>query len=151
MTESPQTRDGLGVLGKGAVVLVLAFLLVAGIHDTHSWPVDWRLYSNTKGPTAGGYYVYRVGPQGGEHAVDFDELPYAYQRTRYILNRIARVDASTREAICDAIAHGVRDEGRHVDEIRLYWERRRVIPVDGERRTKLIERELRYTCAQRRR
>jgi hypothetical protein len=129
------------------VVLVLVALLVAGIHDTHSWPVDWRLYSNTKGPTAGGYYAYRVGRDSGEHLIDFEKLPYAYQRTRYILARFHRVDDAERASICAAIAGGAHDAGGEVHEVNLYWERRRVVPVDGERHTKLIERELRYTCA----
>jgi hypothetical protein len=130
------------------VGLALAMLLVAGVATIEAWPfTGWRLYSNTKGPTAGSYFAYREAPDGTEHKIEYDRLPYSYQRAPYVLNKFPSSDPETRETVCDALAHGERQAGRPVAEIHVYWELRRVVPVDGERHTKLLARELRYTCA----
>jgi hypothetical protein len=148
LTTSQQSVDGPSRAVKVIVLGALALLLVAGVATIEAWPfTGWRLYSNTKGPTAGSFIAYRIGPDGGEHLVDYHDLPYAYQRTPYVLNKFAHSSAAEREAACDGIAHGEREAGRRVVAIRVYWEVRRVVPVDGERHTKLIERELRFTCA----
>lgn len=147
MSESRQSVDGPSRRVKAIVLGALTLLLVAGVATIEAWPfTGWRLYSNTKGPTAGSYIAYRIGPDRGEHLVDYHDLPYAFQRTPYVLNKFPRSSASEREAACDGIALGEREAGRPVAAIRVYWEVRRVVPVDGERHTKLIERELRYTC-----
>ena len=149
MSDATRSRTGPTALVRAIVVLALTTLLVAGIATIELWPfTGWRLYSNTKGPTSGSYFAYRVDPAGEEHAVDYHDLPYAYARAPYILNKFPRLDASRRDALCSALAQGEREEGRPVAAIRVYWERRRVVPVDGERRTKLFERELNATCAQ---
>ena len=133
---------------KAVVLLALALLLVAGVATVEAWPfTGWRLYSNTKGPTAGGYFAYWVGNDGAEHKVNYDDLPYSYRRAPYVLDKFPRSDAATREEVCDALVHGERNNGRDVASIRVYWEVRRVVPVNGERHTKLLERALSYTCA----
>jgi hypothetical protein len=142
--------DGPAWPVKALVVGVLALLLIAGVATVEAWPfTGWRLYSNTKGPTAGSFFAYRVGPHGREHKVDYDQLPYSYQRAPYVLNKFPHSSAATRESVCDGLAHGERKAGYPVRAIRVYWEVRRVVPVDGERHTKLIERQRRYTCARR--
>ncbi len=148
MSEPSQSVDGPSRRVKVTVLVALALLLVAGTATIEAWPfTGWRLYSNTKGPTAGSFIAYRIGPENGEHLVDYHDLPYAYQRTPYVLNKFPSSTAREREAACDGIAYGEREVGRPVIAIRIYWEVRRVVPVDGERHTKLLERELRYTCA----
>ena len=149
MSEPRRSRPGPTALVRAIVVLVLTMLLVAGIATIEFWPfTGWRLYSNTKGPTSGSYFAYRVDRTGEEHVVDYHDLPYAYARAPYILDKFPRLDGEKRDALCSALAQGEREEGRPVAAIRVYWERRRVVPVDGERRTKLFERELYATCAQ---
>ncbi|MSO79784.1 MAG: hypothetical protein EXQ79_09300 [Acidimicrobiia bacterium] len=148
MTESAQSVDGPSRRVKAIVLIALTLLLVAGVSTIEAWPfTGWRLYSNTKGPTAGTFVAYRVGPDHDEQLVDYHNLPYAFQRTPYILNKFPRSSAREREAACDGIAQGEREAGRPVIAIRVYWELRRVVPIGGERHTKLLERELRYTCS----
>ncbi|MEX0666564.1 MAG: hypothetical protein WD598_17550 [Acidimicrobiia bacterium] len=149
MSEAAELEAGPRWPVKAVVILTLVMLFVAGVATVEAWPfTGWRLYSNTKGPTAGSYFAYRVSPDGTEHKIDYEELPYAYRRAPYILNKFPSSDDPTREAVCEALAHGEREAGRSVAEIHVYWELRRVVPVDGERHTKLLERELRYSCAQ---
>ncbi len=149
MSKLFQPDDGPGWRVKSVILVALALLFVAGTATVEAWPfTGWRLYSNTKGPTAGSYYAYRVGPEGTEHAIDYDDLPYSYQRAPYVLAKFPRSSAVEREAACDGLAHGERNAGRPVISIRVYWELRRVVPIDGERHTKLLERDLRYTCAE---
>jgi hypothetical protein len=141
--------DGPSRLTIGAVLFVLALLFAAGVGTKEWWPfTGWRLYSNIKGPTSGSYFAYRVDPSGEEHVVDYHDLPYAYARAPYILEKFPKLSTGERDALCDALAHGERAAGRDVAAIAIYWERRRVVPVDGERHTKLLERERYATCAE---
>jgi hypothetical protein len=148
LTEVNPPGDGPSRRVKAIIVLLLGMLLIAGIATIEAWPfTGWRLYSNTKGPTAGSYYAYRVAPDGSEHKIEYNRLPYSYQRAPYVLNKFPSSDPATREAVCDALAHGERQAGRPVMKIRIYWEVRRVVPLNGERHTKLLTREFRYACA----
>ena len=148
MSDAVELEKGPSRPVKVIVLLTLAMLFIAGTFTIEAWPfTGWRLYSNTKGPTAGSFIAYRVGPNHGEHLVDYHDLPYAFQRTPYVLNKFPSSSANEREDACDGIAQGEREAGRPVAAIRIYWEVRRVVPVNGERHTKLIERELRYRCA----
>ena len=140
--------DRVPAAARVFVLVLIGALLYFGWNAIEKWPfTGWRLYSNTKGPTAGTFVAYRVGPSGAEHEIDYHDLPYSYQRAPYVLNKFPHSSAATRESVCDGLAHGERDAGRPVQAIRVYWELRRVVPVNGERHTRLVERELRYTCA----
>jgi hypothetical protein len=131
----------------GALALI-GTLIFCGVNAIEEWPfTGWRLYSNTKGPTAGSYFAYWVAPGGSEHVVDYQRLPDAYSRAPYLLEKLDRVDPDEREQLCEALAGAERGEGRPVASIRIYWERYRVSIVDGERHKDRIERELRWTCA----
>jgi len=135
----------------GVVLVLLTLLLLAGLGTKEWWPfTGWRLYSNMKGPTSGSYFAYRVDPSGEEHAVDYHDLPYAYARAPYILEKFPKLSAAERGGVCDALAQGEREAGRPVEEILIYWERRRVVPVGTKRHTKLLERELYATCGEER-
>jgi len=130
------------------MLIALTLLFVAGIVGIELWPfTGWRLYATPRGPMSEKHYAYRVGPGGAEHKIDYDRLPYSYGRAPYLLDKFPSFDAAERETVCDGLAHGEREAGRPVVEIRVYRERRRVVPVNGERHTKLLERALRYTCA----
>jgi len=147
MSQRAPVNDAPSRLTIGAVLLALALLFAAGVGTKEWWPfTGWRLYSNMKGPTSGSYFAYRVDPSG-EHVVDYHDLPYSYGRAPYILEKFPKLDATERDSLCEALAYGERQEGRPVTSIRIYWEKRRVVPVDGERHTKLLERELHATCA----
>lgn len=150
MSQAAPLRDAPSRLTVAAVLLALALLFAAGVGTKEWWPfTGWRLYSNMKGPTSGSYFAYRVDPSSEEHVLDYHDLPDSYARAPYILEKFPKLDAEQRDSLCDALAHGERQEGRRVSTIRIYWEKRRVVPVDGERHTKLLERELYATCAER--
>jgi len=130
------------------VVALISCLVYFGVNAIEEWPfTGWRLYSNTKGPTAGSYFAYRVAPDG-EHVVDYQRLPDAYSRAPYLLEKLDRRSEQHREEVCAALAEGERGEGRTVTAINIYWERYQVRIVDGERRKDRIERELTWTCAE---
>jgi hypothetical protein len=149
MSDADAGRDRPNVLAVVAVFLAVALLFAAGVGTKEWWPfTGWRLYSNMKGPTSGSYFAYRVDSAGKEHVVDYHDLPYSYARAPYLLEKFPKLSDAEREAVCDALAHGERGEGRSVQSIEIYWEKRRVVPVDGERHTKLLEREHYLTCAE---
>jgi hypothetical protein len=148
MTEANEVDAGPSTGVKAIIGSLLALLLIAGLFRIELWPLTgWRLYATPRGPYSGKHYAYRVGPQGGEHKIDYRQLPYAYFRTPYLLDNFPDFDAQRREEVCDGLAHGEREGGRPVKELRIYWELKKVMPEDGKRHVKLVERELRYTCA----
>ena len=153
MHEEPARTDVPDVVGwpiRAGVLTVIAVILVFGVLEVEAWPITgWRLYSNTKGPTAGSYFAFRVAPDGSEHRVEYPRLPDAYSRVPYLLEKFDRFDAAEQEALCRAIAEAERDQGRATTAITIYRERYRVAIVDGERRKHRIEREFRATCAER--
>jgi hypothetical protein len=131
-----------------AIGLILALAYMAW-NANEKWPfTGWRLYSNTKGPTAGSYFAFRVDGNGALHRVDYQDMPDAYSRAPYLLEKFDRYPDERREEVCDAIAEGQRGEGYDVDAIHIYWERYRVQIVDGERVKTRIEREFGWSCAE---
>jgi hypothetical protein len=134
---------------RAGVVALIGVLVYFGVKAIEEWPLTgWRLYSNIKGPTSGSYFPYRVAPDGGEHAIDFERLPDAYSRAPGLLEKLDRRTESQREEMCVALAAMEREAGRPVTEIKFYWERYRVRLVEGERRKNRFERELTWTCAE---
>jgi hypothetical protein len=137
------------VLARVFALALVAALAYCGWNAVEKWPfTGWRLYSNMKGNTAGSYFAFRVDRDDVAHRVDYTELPDAYSRAPYLLEKLDRTPEARREAICDAIAEGERGEGRDVRAIHIYWERYRVRIVGGERVKDRIERELRWSCAE---
>ena len=130
------------------VLLLIGALLYFGWNAIEKWPfTGWRLYSEIKGDTAGSFFAYRLARDGSVHAIDYQELPDAYSRAPYLLEKFDRRSEEERERVCDSLADGERAEGRDVDAIQIYWERYRVRLVDHERVKDRIERDLRWTCA----
>lgn len=147
--ELPARADRVPVVARVFAVVLLVALVSMGWHAIEKWPfTGWRLYSNMKGPTAGSYFAFRVDGEGAVHRVDYQDMPDAYSRAPYLLEKFDRYPAEKREAVCDAIAEGQRGEGYDVDAIHIYWERYRVRIVDGERVKDRIEREFRWSCAE---
>lgn len=144
-----QPDDGVPILARVFAVALLLALAYTGWNAVERWPfTGWRLYSNTKGPTAGSFFAFRVDDAGRLHRVDYTRLPDAYSRAPYLLEKFDRRTAAEREPVCEAIAAGERGEGRSVDAIHVYWERYQVRIVDGERVKDRIEREFRWSCAE---
>jgi hypothetical protein len=153
ITDGPDTDapDTVGWPIRAGVLVVIGAILVFGVLAVEAWPfTGWRLYSNTKGPTAGSYFAFRVAPDGSEHRVDYPRLPDAYSRVPYLLEKFDRFSASEQDALCRAIAQAERDQGRPTTAITIYRERYQVAIVDGERRKRRIEREFRTSCAEER-
>jgi hypothetical protein len=142
-------RDRVGWRVRLGFFLVVGVLVWAALTPTEWWPLTgWRLYSNRKGPTSGSYFAYRVAPDGSEHEIDYQRIPDAYRRAPYLLEKFPRLGGAGREEICAALAHAERGEGRAVTAIHVYWDRYQVLIRDGERSTKQLEHDLRYTCAE---
>jgi hypothetical protein len=140
--------DRVPAAARVFVVLLIGALLYFGWNAIEKWPfTGWRLYSEIKGDTAGSFFAYRLAPDGSVHAIDYQELPDAYSRAPYLLEKFDRRTEEERERVCDSLANGERGEGREVDAIQIYWERYRVRLVDHERVKDRIERDLRWTCA----
>ncbi len=148
MRESRKT-DRVPVLARVFALVLIGALAWFGWNAIEKWPLTgWRLYSTIKGNTAGSFFAYGVAPDGRQYAIDYGELPDAYSRAPYLLEKFERRTAAQREVVCDALARGERDAGRPVQAIRIYWERYRVRLVDGERVKDRIEREFRWSCAE---
>ena len=146
--DDDRARDRVPIAARVFVLALIGALLYFGWNAIEKWPfTGWRLYSEIKGNTAGSFFAYRLAPDGSVHAIDYQELPDAYSRAPYLLEKFDRRTSAERERVCDSLAIGERDEGRDVDAIQIYWERYRVRIVDGERVKDQIERELRWTCA----
>jgi hypothetical protein len=140
--------DRVPVLARVFALALIGALAWFGWNAIEKWPfTGWRLYSTMKGNTAGSFFAYRVAPDGSVHAIDYQELPDAYSRAPYLLEKFERRTDAQREAVCQAIAEGERGEGRAVDAIHIYWERYRVRLIDHERVKDRIEREFRWACA----
>jgi hypothetical protein len=141
--------DRVPVLARVVALTLIGALGWFGWNAIEKWPfTGWRLYSNMKGNTAGSFFAYRLDPDGSLHAIDYRELPDAYSRAPYLLEKFDRRTDAQREAVCRAIAEGERGEGREVDAIHIFWERYRVRLIDHERVKDRIERELRWECAE---
>jgi hypothetical protein len=145
----PERDDRVPALARAFAIVLLITIAYCGWQAIEKWPfTGWRLYSNTKGNTAGSYFAFRVDADGAVHRVDYTELPDAYSRAPYLLEKFDRYPDARREAVCDAIADGERGEQRDVEAIHIYWERYRVRIVDGERVKDRIERDFRWSCAE---
>jgi hypothetical protein len=137
------------VVARIFAIALLGSLVFFGMKAIEHWPfTGWRLYSNVKGPTAGSFFAYRVGPEDGLHRIRYRDLPDAYSRAPYLLEKFDRRTAAERERVCDSLAKGERDEGRDVAAIHIYWDRFRVRLVDGDRVKERIEHEFRWSCAE---
>jgi hypothetical protein len=144
----PAVRDRVPVVARVVAIGLLVALAYTGWNAIERWPfTGWRLYSNTKGPTAGSFFAYRVGPDDGLHRIRYRDLPDAYSRAPYLLEKFDRRTAAERERVCDSLAVGERNEGRAVAAIHIYWDRYRVRLVDGDRVRERIEHEFRWSCA----
>ena len=141
--------DRVPVAARLFAIALLGALVYTGWNAVEKWPfTGWRLYSNRKGPTAGSYFAFRVDSDGRTHRVDYQEMPDAYSRAPYLLEKFDRYPDQQREAVCAAIAEGQRGIGLDVDAIHIYWERYEVRIVDGARVKDRIEREFRWSCAE---
>ena len=153
--DSPQAEgqvrrpDRVPVLARVFAVVMIGSLAWFGWNAIEKWPfTGWRLYSTMKGNTAGSFFAYRLAPDGSVHEIDYGQLPDAYSRAPYLLEKFEGRTQAEREVVCDALAEGERNEGREVDAIQIYWERYRVRLIDHERVKDRIERDLRWTCAE---
>lgn len=148
-SDDPTTeRDRVPVLGRVFAIALILALAYCGWNAIERWPfTGWRLYSTMKGPTAGSFFAYRVGPEGGLHRIKYRNLPDAYSRAPYLLEKFDRRTSEERERVCDSLAKGERDQGRAVEAIHIYWDRYRVRLVDGDRVREHIEHEFRWSCA----
>jgi hypothetical protein len=141
--------DRVPPLARIFALVLIGALAWFGWNAIERWPfTGWRLYSNIKGSTAGSFFAFRLAPDGTLHRIDYQNLPDAYSRAPYLLEKFERRSEAEREPVCDALADGERAEGRDVDAIHIYWERYRVRIVDGARVKERIEREFRWACAQ---
>lgn len=140
--------DRVPAAARVFVVLLIGALLYFGWNAIEKWPfTGWRLYSEIKGDTAGSFFAYRLAPDGSVHAIDYQELPDAYSRAPYLLEKFDRRTPAERERVCDSLAKGERDQGREVAAIHIYWDRYEVKLIDGDRVKKHIEHEFRWECA----
>lgn len=146
---TPPPTDRVPVAARVFAIALLLAIVYTGWNAVERWPfTGWRLYSNLKGPTAGSYFAFRVDGDGARHRVDYQDMPDAYSRAPYLLEKFDRYPEARREAVCDAIAEGQRGEGYDVDAIHVYWERYQVRIVDGARVKDRIERDFRWSCAE---
>ena len=140
--------DRVPLVGRVVAFVLLGTLVWFGLNAVEKWPfTGWRLYSTLKGPTAGSFFVYRVGPDEGLHRIKYRNLPDAYSRAPYLLEKFDRRTVEERERVCDSLAKGERDQGREVAAIHIYWDRYRVRLIDGDRVKERIEHEFRWSCA----
>jgi hypothetical protein len=140
--------DRVPVMGRIVAIVILGALLWFGMNAIEKWPfTGWRLYSTLKGPTAGSFFAYRLGPEGGLHGIRYHDLPDAYSRAPYLLEKFDRRTAAERERVCDSLANGEREAGREVAAIHIYWDRYEVKLLDGDRVKKHVEHEFRWSCA----
>ena len=140
--------DRVPAAGRVFVVLLIGALLYFGWNAIEKWPfTGWRLYSEIKGSTAGSFFAYRLAPDGSVHAIDYQELPDAYSRAPYLLEKFERRTPAERERVCDSLAKGERDQGREVAAIHIYWDRYEVKLINGDRVKEHIEHEFRWECA----
>jgi len=141
-------NDRVPLLGRIVAVVIIGALLWFGLNAIEKWPfTGWRLYSTMKGPTAGSFFAYRLGPNEGLHRIRYRDLPDAYSRAPYLLEKFDRRTPAERERVCDSLAKGERDQGREVAAIHIYWDRYEVKLIDGDRVKKHIEHEFRWECA----
>jgi hypothetical protein len=148
-SEDDNSRDDrVPLLGRVFAVAIIGALLWFSLNAIEHWPfTGWRLYSTMKGPTAGSFFAYRVGPDDGLHRIRYHDLPDAYSRAPYLLEKFDRRSAAERERVCDSLAKGEREAGREVAAIHIYWDRYEVKLVDGDRVKKHVEHEFRWSCA----
>jgi hypothetical protein len=71
--------------------------------------------------TAGSFFAFRVAPDGSLQRVDYTQIPDAYSRAPYLLEKLDRRSAAEREPVCAALAEAYRDQGVDVDAIHMLF------------------------------
>lgn len=110
---SPRTRH-----------LVHAFLLVfalTGVAHLELYPFSgFRLFSEVRGEVRTSWELRAVDDTGREVAIDVDRLPLGYRQAKRLIPTMSRLDEDERDALCDAWATPLRDQGIDVDRVRIY-------------------------------
>jgi hypothetical protein len=100
------------------------FLLVfaiTGVAHLELWPfTGFRLFSELRTAEREGWRLVAVDDAGEEHPIRLGELPVAYRNTARLVDGFDRRTAAERDAVCDAWAEAVRQEGGEVDHVRIY-------------------------------
>jgi hypothetical protein len=115
------------------VAVLLGLLLLAGLVGVEAWPLTgWRLFSLTRGPEHVHWEIDAIDADGDETTVDLDRLPMAYHLAEWPLADLADAGDAQREAVCQALLGGVRDEVPGAVGLRIVRNHQRMVERDGE-------------------
>ena len=106
---------------RRAVHVFLLVFALCGLGRLELFPFSgFRLFSTLRPAERQSWQLRAVDPAGEETAIQLGELPLAYRNTSTLLREFDDLSATERDAICDAWATPLRDDGADVALVRIY-------------------------------
>jgi hypothetical protein len=138
----PVHEPDVSPLTRHLVHAFLAVFAVAGIATFEVYPFSgFRLFSELRGEVRTSWELRAVDDTGREIEIDIDRLPLGYRQAKRLIATMPHLDDEERDALCDAWAMPVREQGIEVVRVRIYRTVANVRP-DGPP----PERTLQYEC-----
>ncbi|MDP1820424.1 MAG: hypothetical protein Q8K58_11130 [Acidimicrobiales bacterium] len=140
-----RTAEAVPRRTRCAVYGFLVAFAITGAAHLEAWPfTGFRLFSERRGPDREGWEIVAVEHDGAEVRIDLSDLPVGARGSAKLIEGFADMSQSDRDGVCRAWVAPLRDEGRAVDEVRVYARVDSVRP-DGPPPT----RSLAYSCGAR--
>lgn len=111
----------VGAPTRHLVHAFLVVLFVGGIAHLELFPFSaFRLFSELRSSERESWQLRAVDPDGGETSIRLGELPLAYRQTSRLLLGFDDLRPDERDAVCDAWAQPLRDDGADIERVRVY-------------------------------
>lgn len=105
---------------RGAVYAFLTAVVVCGLLTVELWPfTGWRLFAEVRTNIRTSWSIVAVDPAGEETVIHLEDLPLGYRHTTTLLPDFEHMAPARRDAICDAWAGPIREDGGDVDHVRI--------------------------------
>lgn len=136
------------VIARVVTYGVVLVLVIAVALDAEWWPVSsMRLFSGERTSSSTSWEVDLVDATGIEHRLDLADLGPSFAGLDYFARHLPTMRRDRLDGICQAWADAAVDQGSvAAAEVRIYH-LRRTVPTRRDEPRRLLERDLRYTCA----
>ena len=105
----------------------LGVVVLFGLTGLELWPLTaFRLFSVARDDTRTSWEATTVDAEGRETPLRQDQLPLGYRLAEWPLTEFPGSGDGTRQAVCEGIARGARDDGRDVVQVRVYRVREQI-------------------------
>jgi hypothetical protein len=117
----PATEPAVPTWTRWFARALVATVLLFGLARIEAWPLSgFRLFSSVRHDVREQWHLRAVDGED-EVSIRVDDLPVAYRNTTNIVEGFDDMATAEREEVCDAWAGALRDQGRRVDAVRVYF------------------------------